>query len=68
MSLLEIRNLSVEFETVKGTFRAVDGVDLSIDETDILSIVGESGSGKSVSMLASQHFSFPRRLLLTKSC
>ena len=52
MSLLEIRNLSVEFETVKGTFRAVDGVDLSIDETDILSIVGESGSGKSVSMLA----------------
>ena len=52
MSLLEIRNLSVEFETVKGTFRAVDGVDLSIVENDILSIVGESGSGKSVSMLA----------------
>ena len=52
MSLLEIRNLSVEFETVKGTFRAVDGVDLSIGENDILSIVGESGSGKSVSMLA----------------
>ena len=52
MSLLEIRNLSVEFETVKGTFRAVDGVDLNIVENDILSIVGESGSGKSVSMLA----------------
>jgi dipeptide transport system ATP-binding protein len=52
MSLLEIRNLCVEFETVKGTFRAVDGVDLSIGETDILAIVGESGSGKSVSMLA----------------
>jgi dipeptide transport system ATP-binding protein len=52
MSLLEIRNLSVEFETVKGNFRAVDGVDLSIDKTDILAIVGESGSGKSVSMLA----------------
>ncbi len=52
MSLLEIRNLSVDFETVSGTFRAVDGVDLDISETDILSIVGESGSGKSVSMLA----------------
>ena len=52
MSLLEIRNLSVEFQTVSGTFRAVDGIDLSVDETDILSIVGESGSGKSVSMLA----------------
>jgi len=52
MSLLEIRNLSVEFETVMGNFRAVDGVDLSLKETDLLSIVGESGSGKSVSMLA----------------
>jgi dipeptide transport system ATP-binding protein len=52
MSLLEIRNLSVEFQTVSGSFRAVDGVNLDISETDILSIVGESGSGKSVSMLA----------------
>ena len=52
MSLLEIRNLSVEFQTVSGTFRAVDGVDLSVDENNILAIVGESGSGKSVSMLA----------------
>ena len=52
MSLLEIRNLSVDFQSVGGAFRAVDGVDLSISETDILAIVGESGSGKSVSMLA----------------
>ncbi|MCZ6722688.1 MAG: ABC transporter ATP-binding protein [Gammaproteobacteria bacterium] len=52
MSLLEIRNLSVEFETASGSFRAVDGVDLDIRETDILAVVGESGSGKSVSMLA----------------
>ncbi len=52
MSLLEIRNLSVEFETASGNFRAVDGVDLDISETDILAVVGESGSGKSVSMLA----------------
>ena len=44
MSLLEIRNLSVEFETAKGIFRAVDGVDLSISETDILSIVGDRKS------------------------
>lgn len=52
MSLLEIRNLSVEFQTASGNFRAVDGVDMSIRENDLLSIVGESGSGKSVSMLA----------------
>ena len=52
MSLLEIRNLCVNFQTVSGSFRAVDGVDLDIREKDILAIVGESGSGKSVSMLA----------------
>ena len=52
MSLLEIRNLSVEFQTAHGMFRAVDNVNFSIDKGQILSIVGESGSGKSVSMLA----------------
>ena len=48
MPLLEIRNLAVEF----GGFRAVDGVDMTVEEGEILSVVGESGSGKSVSMLA----------------
>ena len=52
MALLEIRNLSVEFQTGRGVFRAVDGLDLDVDQGDILGIVGESGSGKSVSMLA----------------
>jgi dipeptide transport system ATP-binding protein len=52
MALLEIRNLSVEFPTLHGAFRAVDAVDLTVDEGDVVAIVGESGSGKSVSMLA----------------
>jgi dipeptide transport system ATP-binding protein len=52
MSLLEIRNLSVDFQTAHGLFRAVDSVDLDVAEGDLVAIVGESGSGKSVSMLA----------------
>ena len=52
MSLLDIRNLTVEFKTAHGLFRAVDRVDLSIDHSEIVAIVGESGSGKSVAMLA----------------
>ncbi|HPG21224.1 MAG TPA: ABC transporter ATP-binding protein [Amaricoccus sp.] len=52
MALLDIRNLTVEFQTAGGLFRAVDGVDILCGRGEILAIVGESGSGKSVSMLA----------------
>jgi dipeptide transport system ATP-binding protein len=52
MALLEIEDLRVEFPTQRGALRAVDGVNLSLAEGDVLGIVGESGSGKSVTMLA----------------
>ncbi|MBE9607744.1 ABC transporter ATP-binding protein [Chitinilyticum piscinae] len=52
MSLLEIRNLSVEFGSTVHPFRAVDGLDLTVSRGEIVGIVGESGSGKSVTMLA----------------
>ena len=52
MSLLDIRNLTVEFKTAHGQFRAVDSVDFDVDGGDVVAIVGESGSGKSVAMLA----------------
>jgi dipeptide transport system ATP-binding protein len=52
MALLEIRNLSVEFQTHRGPFRAVDGLNVTLDKGELLGVVGESGSGKSVTMLA----------------
>ncbi|TIU04763.1 MAG: ATP-binding cassette domain-containing protein, partial [Mesorhizobium sp.] len=52
MPLLEIRNLTVSFDTAAGPFMAVQGIDLSIEPREVLAIVGESGSGKSVAMLA----------------
>ena len=52
MPLLEIEDLTVEFSTTSGRFRAVDRVSFAVDKGEILAIVGESGSGKSVAMLA----------------
>ncbi|MCL6262028.1 oligopeptide/dipeptide ABC transporter ATP-binding protein [Craterilacuibacter sp. RT1T] len=52
MSLLEIKNLSVQFGSKDKPFNAVEGLDLSVAAGEIVGIVGESGSGKSVTMMA----------------
>ena len=46
--LLEVRNLRTWFELFRGTVKAVDGIDFTLDTGEILGIVGESGGGKSV--------------------
>ncbi|MFA9377197.1 MAG: ABC transporter ATP-binding protein [Lachnotalea sp.] len=49
--ILEIKNLSVEFQTVEGTVHAINSLCYTLHEGETLGIVGESGSGKSVSSL-----------------
>ncbi len=50
--ILEIRDLTVEFQTEDGVVHAVDDVSYDLHPGEVLGIVGESGSGKSVSMLS----------------
>ena len=50
-SILEIKDLCVEFQTVEGTVHAVDHLNYTLHKGEKLGIVGESGSGKSVSSL-----------------
>ncbi|MDQ6771590.1 MAG: ABC transporter ATP-binding protein [Candidatus Dormibacteraeota bacterium] len=50
--LLTVENLHTWFHTRAGVVRAVDGVDLAIDEGRTLGVVGESGCGKSVTALS----------------
>lgn len=50
-TILEIKDLCVEFKTVEGTVHAVDHLSYTLHKGEKLGIVGESGSGKSVSSL-----------------
>ena len=47
-ALLDIKNLSVQFDTDEGRIIAVNNISLSLNAGEVLGIVGESGSGKSV--------------------
>ena len=51
--LLNIKDLSVHFDLKgQGVLHAVDGIDLDIQQGEILGLVGESGCGKTVTTLS----------------
>jgi microcin C transport system ATP-binding protein len=51
-TLVDVRNLSVEFRSGSTTSRAVKGVSFTVGKGEIVALVGESGSGKTVSALS----------------
>ena len=50
--LVDIRGLSLSFDTVEGSRPALTDVSLEIDDGEVVALVGESGSGKSVTALS----------------
>jgi peptide/nickel transport system ATP-binding protein len=50
--LVSVENLTIDFHSGAGCFRAVDGISFHVDAGETLVILGESGSGKSVSSSA----------------
>jgi peptide/nickel transport system ATP-binding protein len=48
MAVLEVRDLRTSFFLRRGELRVIDGVNLTIEEGEVLGLVGETGSGKSV--------------------
>lgn len=47
MTHLDISQVSIEFPTPKGSFKALDGVNLKIAKGEFVSLIGHSGCGKS---------------------
>lgn len=52
MSLLDIQDLAVQFNTDTGVVYAVDHINLKLEEGESLGLVGETGAGKTTTALA----------------
>lgn len=51
-SLVQIKNLRLDFKGFEGVSHVLDGVDLTIRRGEILGLVGETGSGKTMTALS----------------
>ena len=51
-TLLEVRDLHVQFPTEEGVVKAVNGASLTLEEGQVLGVVGETGAGKTMTALA----------------
>jgi ABC-type dipeptide/oligopeptide/nickel transport system ATPase component len=52
LTLLEVKDLAIEYTTQAGTVRAVEGVSFDLDGGEALGLAGESGCGKTTTALS----------------
>jgi oligopeptide/dipeptide ABC transporter ATP-binding protein len=52
MALLNIKDLSIFFRSIKGSIKVVSGLNFEINEAEVFGLVGESGCGKSLTALS----------------
>ena len=51
-TILDVKNLSIDFNTKNGILKAVENVNFKINEKEIFALIGESGCGKSTTALS----------------
>lgn len=64
-NLLEVKNLSVDFQLDDQYIPAVDGASFSVDTDEVVVLAGESGSGKTVTALALTRILPPNARIVT---
>ena len=69
--LLDVENLTLQFDTDEGRITAVDDVSFTLEAGEVMGLVGESGSGKSVTAkslmklnAANAHYSEQTKIML----